>query len=403
MSKLEELIQKYCPDGVEYLSIGSIITRVRNKGGKNPSIKTVYSVSNTLGLVKAEDYRENVIYSEDTSNYIVVEKGMFAYNPARLNIGSLAWLQTDQPGLVSPMYVVFSIDQTKITPEYLYLHLKSQYVNVKINSLTESGARFRFDFERWGLIEIPVPPIPIQEEVVRILDTFSELQVELQKELKKRKQQYNYYKSYLLSRDYPIMRIGDITRVFSASRVHKNEWQKTGVPFFRSSDVMSSHRGEQNPKGEVFISKELYEKLSAKSGKIRVGDLLVTGGGSIGVPYLVKFEPLYVKDADLLCIVKNNILDNRFLYHYMLSEQFQDYLASITHDATIAHYTISQIKETPVPVPSWEEQQMIIAVLDKFNVFSNDTTMGLPAEIEKRRQQYEFYRDKLLTFKRKEA
>lgn len=151
MSKLEELIQQYCPDGVEYVSIGSLITRVRNKGGKNPSVKTVYSVSNTLGLVKAEDFRENVIYSEDTSNYIVVEQGMFAYNPARLNIGSLAWLQTNDPGLVSPMYVVFSIDNAKIIPEYLYLHLKSPYVNGKINSLTESGARFRFDFERWGL------------------------------------------------------------------------------------------------------------------------------------------------------------------------------------------------------------------------------------------------------------
>ena len=65
MSRLEELIQQHCPDGVEFVSIGNLITRVRNKGCKNPTIKTVYSVSNTLGLVKAEDFRENVIYSQD--------------------------------------------------------------------------------------------------------------------------------------------------------------------------------------------------------------------------------------------------------------------------------------------------------------------------------------------------
>ena len=164
---------------------------------------------------------------------------------------------------------------------------------------------------------------------------------------------------------------------------------------------MSVHRGEKNTRGEVFISEELFEKLSAKSGKIKIGDLLVTGGGSIGVPYIVDFEPLYVKDADLLCIVKNDILDNRFLYHYMRSEKFKDYLSSITHAATIAHYTISQIKETPVPVPTWDEQQRIITILDKFDTLTNDLSQGLPAEIKARRKQYEYYRDQLLTFKQK--
>lgn len=111
MCKLQMLIKQFCPFGVEYVGVGHLITRVREKGKNNEDIKTVYSVSNTRGLVNAEDFRDNTIHSEDTSNYTIVRKGMFAYNPARLNIGSIAYLTTDIAGLVSPMYVVFDIDE----------------------------------------------------------------------------------------------------------------------------------------------------------------------------------------------------------------------------------------------------------------------------------------------------
>ena len=90
MSELERLIQEMCPNGVKYASIGSIISRVREKGKDNPDISQVYVVSNTQGMARAEDYRENTIHSEDTSNYTVVRENMVAYNPSRLNIGSIA-------------------------------------------------------------------------------------------------------------------------------------------------------------------------------------------------------------------------------------------------------------------------------------------------------------------------
>ena len=94
-------------------------------------------------------------------------------------------------------------------------------------------------------------------------------------------------------------KLGDLTNISSASRVHKNEWTESGVPFFRSSDVVSAFKGEENEK--AFISYSLYEELAKKSGKVQEGDVLITGGGSIGIPYLVRNnEPLYFKDADLL-------------------------------------------------------------------------------------------------------
>ena len=109
-----------------------------------------------------------------------------------------------------------------------------------------------------------------------------------------------------------------------------------------------------------------------------------------------------MKDADLLCIQKSKTLYSKFLYHYFLTTKFRLYLDNITHNATIAHYTISQIANTSGYLfPPLAEQERIIKILDKFDALVNDISIGLPAELEARRKQYEYYREKLLTFKEK--
>ena len=160
--------------------------------------------------------------------------------------------------------------------------------------------------------------------------------------------------------DWNKKKIGDLANVFSASRVHRDEWQTEGVPFWRSSDVMAFHQHKVNPMGKAYITQELYEKLSSKSGKMKKDDILITGGGSIGIPYLIQDDcPLYVKDADLLCIQKSVNHNSGFLYQFFWSPTFRSYLGLISHKGTIAHYTITQIGETPVAIPCLEEQQKI--------------------------------------------
>ena len=153
--------------------------------------------------------------------------------------------------------------------------------------------------------------------------------------------------------------LGELFPITSAARVHKNEWRESGVPFFRSSDVVSSFKGDENKK--AFISHELYEELSAKVGRVRNGDMLVTGGGSIGIPYLVKTdEPLYFKDADLLWFKIREAVDSHFIYTFLCSQPFRRYLKNISHIGTIAHYTVEQAKGTPVTLPSdFTEQTQI--------------------------------------------
>ena len=162
-------------------------------------------------------------------------------------------------------------------------------------------------------------------------------------------------------------KLGAMTAVLSAARVHKEEWQTEGVPFYRSSDVMSAFNGTQNEK--VFISQELFDRLSSQSGAPQKGDVLVTGGGSVGTPYIVPDnKPLYTKDADLIWIKRHAMIDPEFLYSFFASPIFRAYIQSISHVGTIAHYTIEQVKETPLTMPcSIVEQKAIGSFLSNLD------------------------------------
>lgn len=172
-------------------------------------------------------------------------------------------------------------------------------------------------------------------------------------------------------------KLGELLVITSASRVHKNEWRESGVRFFRSSDVVADYKGLSNNK--AFISFDLYKELSNKSGYVQKNDLLVTGGGSIGIPYLVKNnEPLYFKDADLLWLKNSNDINGNFLYTFFSTPTFRSYVSSITHIGTISHYTIEQAKSTPINLPVKKEQDII-----------GDYFQNLDKLIEQKEQKYQ--------------
>lgn len=162
--------------------------------------------------------------------------------------------------------------------------------------------------------------------------------------------------------DWAGSKLGRLIGISSASRVFKEQWQESGVPFYRTSDVISIFKNKENEK--AYISLELFEELAKKSGKIQKGDLLVTGGGTIGIPYLIpNNEPLYFKDADLLWLKSSGVIDGSFLYNFFISPKFREYLKSISHTGTISHFTIEQAKETPFKFPSEPEQTKIASFL----------------------------------------
>ena len=166
MSNINSLVNELCPNGVEKVSLGSLMKRVKEKNYEGSDITTVYSVTKEKGIVKSDDLHDFSIYSNDLSNYSILRKNQYAYNPARLNIGSIAQLKSDEIGLVSPMYIVFELNHNRIDFEYFEHLLFSKKVFNDMCSFVEQGARFRFDYKNWNKIIIDLPPMQIQKEIV---------------------------------------------------------------------------------------------------------------------------------------------------------------------------------------------------------------------------------------------
>lgn len=409
MNKLQMLIEQLCPNGVEYISVGQLIKRVREKGRDSVSVTAVYSVSSTQGLVNAENFRENTIHSKDTSNYTIIKKGMFAYNPARLNIGSIAYLKTDIAGLVSPMYVVFNIDEKRIYKEFLFAFIKSDFCRNKINSLTETGARFRFDFERWGLINIPIPPLEIQAEIVRILDTFTELIAELNAELNARKKQYTYYRDQLMSfeeGDVEWRALGEIGKFIRGKRFTKADYVEDGIRVIHYGEIYTRY-GVSTTHAHSQVRDDLAESLRYADP----GDVVITDVGETvedvgkAVAWLGD-EKVAIHDH---CYAFRHKMNPKFISYSMQTASFIAEKAKHVARAKVKTLLIKGFSKVLIPIPypdepekSLTEQARIVSILDKFNALVNSISEGLPREIELRQKQYEYYRNLLLSFPKPE-
>ena len=385
MSKLNEVIHKLRPDEVEYISIGSLITRIREKGNDDPDVRQVYVVSNTQGMVKAEEYRENTIHSEDTSNYTIVRENMIAYNPSRLNIGSIARLKYSEAGLVSPMYVVFSINSQKIMYEYFDHIIKSSYVASKINSLKEEGARFRFEFSRWDRIIIPVPPLPVQQEIVRILDKFTQLTAELITELTDRKKQYEYYRNSLYAANDADVEWTTLDRISeNCDRQRKPVTKGNRVagkyPYYGASGIVD-YVEDYIFDGDFLLVSEDGANLLARSTPIAFS---ISGKNWVNNhAHVLKFDTYELR---------------RYVEIYLNSIDLSKYISG----GAQPKLNQENLNKIPIPVPSPERVKYVVSILDRFDTLCHDISEGLPAEIEARQKQYEYYRDKLLSFKEKE-
>lgn len=412
MTKLESLLQELCPDGVEFKTLGEI-AHIERGASPRPIKNFITDDEKGVNWIKIGDVETGAKYVTSCKEHITqtgakksrfVKEGDFILSNS-MSFGRPYILKIN--GCIHDGWLSISEFEEHIKSDFLYYVLISSAVQMEMKRRASfGGAVQNLNSTIVRELLIPVPPLPVQEEIVHILDQFTQTETELQNkitaEIEARKKQFEYFKNQLMTMGNHVewKTIGSLTRVFSASRVHKDDWRKEGIPFYRSSDVVSLFNGVENPRGKAFISEELYEKLSAKSGKIKKDDILVTGGGSIGIPYVVPSdESLYVKDADLICIQKSEKVNSRFLYHYFLTASFRDYLKGIVHGSTIAHYTIAQILKTPIPVPPLDEQEKIVSKLEKLNQLFDDMLSNLTAELSARQTQYEYYRDKLLTFK----
>lgn len=385
MSKLEELIQQYCPDGVEWKTLGEATIMKRG-------------TSATKGIMQEGDIpvisggRQPAFYcnvSNRTGEVITV---------AGSGAGAGYVQYWNEPIFVCDAFSIQGNETLKT--KYVYYILTN--IQEKIYSTKKGGGVPHVHISSIDKFEIPVPPLPVQEEIVRILDAFTELQAELQAELQKRKQQYNYYLDNLLNfnninrggyqAEVRWMKLKDIGKVCMCKRILKSQTSSSGdVPFFKI--------GTFGGNADAYISQALFNEYKAKYSYPQKGEVLISAAGTIGRTIVFDGTPSYFQDSNIVWLKHDEsiVLNSYLRYCYALNPWV------VSTGGTIARLYNDNILEATIPVPSLANQQRIVSILDRFDTLTTDLTQGLPAEIEKRRQQYEYYRDKLLTFKRKGA
>ena len=381
MSKLEELIQQYCPDGVEYHMIGEIAqVGTGSSNGNEAEDDGIYPF-----FIRSQTIKRKNDYEYDEEAIIIPGEG---------GIGDIFHYINGKYALHQRVYRIhFTTPSVNVKFAFYYMGSAfKQFILKKAVSATVTSIRKPM-IEGF---EIPIPPLPVQEEIVRVLDTFTELQAELQAELQKRLQQYNYYRDNLLSfegrTDVEWKKLGEIGKVCMCKRIMKDQTSSSGdVPFYK----IGTFGGD----ADAFISKELFEEYKNKYSYPNKGDILISAAGTIGRTVVFDGKASYFQDSNIVWLKHNeSVVLNSFLRYCYTQSPW-----AISTGGTIARLYNDNILNAVIPVPSISEQQRIVNILDRFDALTNDLSQGLPAEIEKRRQQYEFYRDKLLTFKRKEA
>lgn len=379
MSKLEELIEQYCPDGVEYMRLGDTAQVCRGT-------RVVKSQLTEVGYPVYQNCLTPMGYFENTN----CPKGT-TFVICGGAAGNIGYTDVDCWAADDCEYIECS---HTILNRYVYYCLMSRqhYLLSKVRkaSIPRLSPSIIKD------LEIPVPPLPVQEEIVRILDAFTELQAELQK----RKQQYNYYLDNLLNfkdinrgqAEVRWMKMKDIGKVCMCKRILKSQTSSYGdVPFFKI--------GTFGGNADAYISQALFNEYKAKYSYPQKGDVLISAAGTIGRTIVFDGTPSYFQDSNIVWLKHDEsiVLNSYLRYCYALNPWV------VSTGGTIARLYNDNILEATIPVPSLANQQRIVSILDRFDTLTTDLTAGLPAEIEKRRQQYEYYRDKLLTFKRKGA
>lgn len=393
MSNLEELIERLCPDGVEYKKIGELVDY--EQPGNYIVSSTKYSDEYNIPVLTAGQTfilgyinETDGVYKSSKDNPVIIFDDFTA---------AFKWVDFEFK-VKSSAIKILTVNNTLTTIRYIY-HVMGF---LKISS----DEHKRLWIGTYSNIKVPVPPLEVQREIVRILDNFAiattEIQQKLQEELAARQKQYEYYRDLLLtfkpnestilnertnelelSGAIRWMKLGDIADIGTGNG-NTNEGLDTGkYPFFvRSQDI--KYKNEYD-----------FDETA-----------IITSGDGVGVGKIFHFvsgKYALHQRAYRVHIISDNVLPKYFFYYFKNS--FLTYISKASFHSSVTSIRRPMMINFPVPVPPLEVQQRIVDILDRFDTLCNDISNGLPAEIEMRQKQYEYYRDKLLTFKelKKEA
>lgn len=411
MSNLEELIERLCPDGVEYKTLTELFD---TKNGYTPSkSKEEYWTNGTVPWFRMEDIRENGNILSKAIQYVsesAIKGSLFPADSiivaTSATIGQHALIKV--PSLANQRFTYLVLkDEFKEQIDIMFIYYCCFKLDEYCKECLNQGNFASVDMKKFLKFKFPVPPLEVQREIVRILDNFTFLTTELAAELAARQKQYEYYKEYLfenhifdvewkrLDELFPFIRNGFVGTIKS---FFTNETD--GIRYLEGTNI---HDGVISDNEVLYVTKEFHKKHI--KNQLKSDDILMVQSGHIGECAVVgkKYEG---SNCHALIIMSNGgkCLSKYYVYYFHTIKGFKSLTPAIT-GGTIKHVLAGKVGKIKVPVPSLEQQQRIVDILDRFDALCNDISDGLPAEIEARQKQYEYYRDKLLTFKelKKEA
>ena len=395
MSRIDDLIAELCPDGVAFEELGNCAAY------SDTRIDAVeLDETNFIGV---DNLLQNAGGKTD-ANYPPNTARLTAYQIGDILLGNIRpylkkiWLASDDGGCSGDVLAIRirETHRTALMPEFLYRLLASD-IFFAYNMQHAKGAKMpRGSKEAILKYRIPLPPAKIQREIVKILDAFTELEAELVAELEARQKQYQYYRDELLSfdgrEDVRWVTLGNFCGIYDGTH-QTPKYTDSGVRFVSVENIKALGQSEK------FISEEEF----AKNYKIKPvkNDVFMTRIGSIGTCAVIENdEPLaYYVTLTLLRPNASIMLSNYLKYIIESGVGVRELRKRTLVNATPIKINLGEIGKIVLPVPSLDEQTRIVEILDKFDALVNDISIGLPAEIAARRQQYAYYRDKLLSFK----
>ena len=398
MSKIDELIAKLCPDGVEYRELGSLLSYEQ---------PTKYLVSSTA---YSDDYETPVLTAGKTFilGYTNDEEGFYPSSPEAPVIifddftTDFKWVDFPFKAKSSAMKMLHANG-----PQW---NLRYVFHAMQTLSFVPQGHK-RHWIGVYSHLEIPVPPMEIQKEIVKVLDSFITLEAELEAELEARKAQYGYYRNQLLSivsleqmddDDVPIRQLKDVADIGGGHTPPKSDssnYDNGCIPWVTSKDVKEPHLSTTG----IAISKSGARSLTLYP---RDSIVVVLRSGILKrhFPVAMLDVPMTVnQDIKAVTVRDEDRLLPRFLFHCIDSQGNKILAASHRAGGTVDSVPLDDFKRVQIPVPSLATQQKVVDILDRFDALTTSLTDGLPAEIKARCQQYNHYRDQLLSLPRKSS